>query len=70
MSDWLYEDGQESSKGVFINKINEIKEKIGYIQKRYENFENIRNEIANLISSLKSNFDYLNSLVTFIFILG
>lgn len=70
MSDWLYGDGQESSKGVFINKINEIKEKIGYIQKRYENFENIRNEIANLISSLKSNFDYLNSLVTFIFILG
>lgn len=63
MNEWLYGDGQESNRGTYTNKINEVKEKINPIQKRYETFEEIRNEIADLIAAMKFNFEYLNSLV-------
>ena len=56
MNDWLYGDGQESNCGTYVNKINEVKEKINPIQKRYETFEEIRDEIANLIAAMKFNF--------------
>lgn len=56
MNDWLYGDGQESNRGTYVNKINEVKEKINPIQKRYETFEEIRDEIANLIAAMKFNF--------------
>ena len=56
MNEWLYGDGQESNCGTYVNKINEVKEKINPIQKRYETFEEIRDEIANLIAAMKFNF--------------
>ena len=65
MNEWLYGDGQESNRGTFVNKINEVKEKINPIKKQYDKYEEIRNEIGNLIGSLKVNFDLLNSLVTY-----
>ena len=70
MNEWLYGDGQDSNRGTFVNKINEIKEKVNPIKKQFDKFEDIRNELGNLIGSLKYNFDLLNSLVPFFIILG
>lgn len=43
MNEWLYGEGEQSNRGVYVNKINEVKDKISAIQKRYDTFENIRN---------------------------
>ena len=64
MSEWLYGEGQESNRGTYVNKINEVREKVGPIEKRYNTFEEIREESGVLITSMKTQFEFLNSLVS------
>ena len=35
MGNWVYDEGQDSNRGVYIEKIDAVKGKIGDIQKRY-----------------------------------
>ena len=64
MSEWLYGEGQESNRGTYVNKINEVREKVGPVEKRYNTFEEIREESGVLITSMKTQFEFLNSLVS------
>jgi hypothetical protein len=55
-SEWLYSDGQNSSRGVYNERIEAVKQKVNAIAKRYENFENLKFELSNLVACLKFNF--------------
>lgn len=37
-SAWLYDEGQNANRGTYANKIDAVKQKVGPINKRYENF--------------------------------
>jgi hypothetical protein len=69
-SEWLYSDGQHSTRGAYTERIDKIKAKINPIKNRYDNFHKILEEINNFFGVLDANFHLLNSLVTFLFILG
>jgi hypothetical protein len=64
-SEWLYSDGQHSTRGAYTERIDKIKAKINPIKNRYDNFHKILEEINNFFGVLDANFHLLNSLVTF-----
>lgn len=69
-SEWLYNDGQNSTRGAYTERIDKINSKILPIKQRYDNFHQILEEINNFFGCLDANFHFLNSLVNFYFILG
>lgn len=42
-NEWLYSDGQNSNRGTYNERINNVKNKVAHILKRYEAFENLNN---------------------------
>lgn len=64
-NDWLYSDGQNSNRGTYNERINNVKSKVAHILKRYEAFENLNNEVGHLNDALSANTNTLNSLVHF-----
>lgn len=62
-NEWLYNEGQESTRGVYNERISAIKNKIGPVVKRYDNFHAVVEELKVLEDCLKFNTDLLNSLV-------
>lgn len=63
-SEWLYNDGQNSTRGAYTERIDKINSKILPIKQRYDNFHQILEEINNLFGCLDANFHFLNSLET------
>lgn len=60
---WLYDEGQNASRGTYIEKLDHVRAKVGDIQQRYLAFENLAHEVSELVACLKHNFEFLNSLV-------
>lgn len=65
ISQWLYGEGNESNRGTYVNKIEQVQGKILDIQKRYDSYEDVRNQLIILFNTLKTCFDQCNSLVNF-----
>lgn len=61
-NEWLYSDGQNSNRGTYNERINNVKSKVAHILKRYEAFENLNNEVGYLNDCLSANTNTLNSL--------
>ncbi len=65
-SEWVYNEGQHSTRGVYIERIDKIMSKISPIKNRYDNFHQVLEEINSFFGCLESNFQFLNTLVTFL----
>ena len=65
-NEWLYNDGQNATRGVYNERITAIKNKVANVVKRYDTYQSTLQELYNLDGTLKSNFEYLNSLVHFL----
>lgn len=63
-NEWLYNEGQNANRGVYSDRINGVKNKVSQVAKRYENFDQLVNEVKALGDSLAANTALLNSLVT------
>ena len=63
--EWLYNDGENASRGVYTERITAIKNKVSGAAKRYENFQATLSELHVLEGCLKANAELLNSLVLF-----
>jgi molecular chaperone DnaK (HSP70) len=60
---WLYDQGENATRGVYNERIQGIKNKVASVQKRYDNFQATLTELHNLDHCLKANTEQLNSLV-------
>jgi hypothetical protein len=68
--EWLEGDGFSSTRGAYSEKIDRINAKVLPIKQRHDNLNHTTEEIGNFYACLDSNFQFLNSLVIFWFILG
>lgn len=64
-NEWLYADGQNSNRGTYNERINNVKSKVAHILKRYDAFEHINNDAVHLNDALSAATNTLNSLVHF-----
>jgi heat shock 70kDa protein 4 len=62
-NEWLYNDGQNSNRGTYNERINAVRNKVAHIAKKYENFDLLVHDVKALGDSLAANANLLNSLV-------
>lgn len=62
-NEWLYNDGQNSNRGTYNDRINGIKNKVSVVAKRHDNFQLLVQEVNNLGDALANSTNLLNSLV-------
>ena len=68
--EWLEGDGFNSTRGAYSERIDKINAKVLPIKQRYDNLNHTIEEFGNFYACLDSNFQFLNSLVILLFILG
>jgi hypothetical protein len=62
-NEWLYNEGQQSNRGIYSDRITGIKNKTGNIARRYDSFLALTNELRLLEETIIASTTQLNNLV-------